>query len=651
MQNRNDFENIYKVSVNSPYIRCEKYVSVEAQSTKRVQFEYKPIHVERTKEKIGFISNTVEQIWYQLDFEATKPPPSKLPLIRAEIGKEKEHVLTFKNPICGKAIRFNSKWVHADKDEDLWAKIDDASLKVPQEQPKPLNPRKWQIIPSSFEIGPKKSKKIRVVYLPDDIEKQDRIGVRFFSEDLGLFEYECSGKGCPPTESERTLLQSPLGREFTFKLPFKNPFAENVQVFFKLEQNIDDEARFSFKQPSKHQLVVKSFEKVDIEMLFFSEVFGKYECTLVVSIGESLRWVFPIQVETECDMTAAWPVGRVSTRSNQPLQQKLGFFLKELVRSKEAPPDDDESPALDPQSVFNKLARSKIDLHDVENLSVQRASQSRKKSAQLSTLKVPNFEKLSKMKRQSINDPKQSESKFGPVMSLIKEPGDGEQASRRMLAEQMNLGANEISSFMDEFFSILDSDNIDFEISVQEKKYEQLIQKEWLTARFLQTETNNPGEVSFLFDFHPKKPFSSMATFTIILKSGGRWRFRIFLESTEPKYYDSLNIVTSLNLKKGVRFRVYDRDKNGRSAFKAYFKDDSDSGFEVSPLSGHLSPLEKNGTLFTVTFLPLEYGKTKKAKLVIETGSEYYLFLVKGKFQKYNPPKKKNKKKNNVKFT
>ena len=209
----------------------------------------------------------------------------------------------------------------------------------------------------------------------------------------------------------------------------------------------------------------------------------------------------------------------------------------------------------------------------------------------------------------------------------------------------------ETSSDLDEYSSKLENENISFEVSVQDKMYESLIQKEWLKARFLQREKSNPGEVSFLFDFHPKKPFKSAATFTVILKSGGRWKFRIFLEATEPKYYDTLNIVTSLNLKKGIQFKVFNQDKSVKSSFKAYFKENSDSGFEVSPHNGYLYPINKDGTLFTVTFLPLEYGKTKKAKLVIETASDYFLFLVKGKFQKYNPPKKKKKKsKRTIKF-
>jgi hypothetical protein len=621
--------------------------------------------VEEKKEKIGFISSQTEQIWFQLEVKATQPPPIKLPIINAEIGKEKEHVLIFKNPLRSKSIRFFSKLVHAEKDEDLWDKADHTNLKVSIDISKISNQKKWKIIPPMFEIGPKKNKKIRVIYLPDDIEKQDRIGVRFYSDDLGLFEYECYGKGCLPTCNETTFIQSPLNVDYNFNIPFKNPFSENVQVFFKLEQESEQENQFRFKFPEKYHLFIPAFGKIEIPLIFKSSDFGKFKCNLIVSIGENLKWIYPIQIETECDMTNIWPIGKVLTRSDQPIQQKLGFFLDGLVKQKETENDIENEEVFYPENVLNKLVRSKIDFNEIENLSgskydnsqrISRVSQfgTKKKQLDPGNLNVPNFEKLSKMKKQSfVKGPKDSMiSKYDSIMSLIKNPMELQtNPGRGLIEDKDNSINNEISSIMEEFLSILDNDNIIFEISVQDKKYEHLIQDEWLRARFLQTENRNPGEVSFLFDFHPKKPFSSIATFTIILKTGGRWKFKIFLESTEPKYYDTLNIVTSLNLKKGIQFQVFNQNKSIKSGFKAYFKEDSDTGFEVLPQTGYLYPIDKDGTLFTVTFLPLEYGKTKKAKLVIETSSEYFLFLVKGKFQKYNPPRKKKKNKNIVKFT
>ena len=54
-------------------------------------------------------------------------------------------------------------------------------------------------------------------------------------------------------------------------------------------------------------------------------------------------------------------------------------------------------------------------------------------------------------------------------------------------------------------------------------------------------------------------------------------------------------------------------------------------------------PISKDGTLITIGYLPIEYGKLKEGKLIIETDSFMWRFLVKGAFKKYQPPKKKIK--------
>ena len=42
---------------------------------------------------------------------------------------------------------------------------------------------------------------------------------------------------------------------------------------------------------------------------------------------------------------------------------------------------------------------------------------------------------------------------------------------------------------------------------------------------------------------------------------------------------------------------------------------------------------------FTVGYTPVEYGKVKTGKLIIQTAEYYWNFAVKGTFPKYIPPK------------
>lgn len=56
------------------------------------------------------------------------------------------------------------------------------------------------------------------------------------------------------------------------------------------------------------------------------------------------------------------------------------------------------------------------------------------------------------------------------------------------------------------------------------------------------------------------------------------------------------------------------------------------------PKQGELEPLGREGKNFIVSFTPVEYGKAKKGKLIIETDELYWSFIVKGTFPQYKPP-------------
>jgi hypothetical protein len=53
-----------------------------------------------------------------------------------------------------------------------------------------------------------------------------------------------------------------------------------------------------------------------------------------------------------------------------------------------------------------------------------------------------------------------------------------------------------------------------------------------------------------------------------------------------------------------------------------------------------LAKYGSKGTNFYVSFTPVEYGKEKRGKLVIETADMYWSYLVKGSLPKYIPPSK-----------
>jgi hypothetical protein len=52
-----------------------------------------------------------------------------------------------------------------------------------------------------------------------------------------------------------------------------------------------------------------------------------------------------------------------------------------------------------------------------------------------------------------------------------------------------------------------------------------------------------------------------------------------------------------------------------------------------------LAKYGSKGTNFYVSFTPVEYGKEKRGKLIIETNDMYWSYILKGSLPKYVPPK------------
>lgn len=60
--------------------------------------------------------------------------------------------------------------------------------------------------------------------------------------------------------------------------------------------------------------------------------------------------------------------------------------------------------------------------------------------------------------------------------------------------------------------------------------------------------------------------------------------------------------------------------------FNAFFLQGSDSEITVSPQTGELLPEGSQGTQIKVTFAPAMYGKTYKARLVVQVSMTSYFF-------------------------
>ena len=192
--------------------------------------------------------------------------------------------------------------------------------------------------------------------------------------------------------------------------------------------------------------------------------------------------------------------------------------------------------------------------------------------------------------------------------------------------------------------SSLPEDNIDFSdfayvLNILEEKYKTLINK-CLTINFnekLLNKNNNNKKLPLEIKFYPLRPFRTEVEFILRKKSGGQWNYKIILEATNPDPDDIINIKASLNKESYVTFNlenVFARE----AKFLAYFSHDSTTEFSVTPTEGILEQQGKKGTQFVVCYLPVEYGKVKIGKLIIETEEVMWIFEIRGSHTDYKPP-------------
>lgn len=145
------------------------------------------------------------------------------------------------------------------------------------------------------------------------------------------------------------------------------------------------------------------------------------------------------------------------------------------------------------------------------------------------------------------------------------------------------------------------------------------------------------AQVSLKVHFAPLRPFVAMCNLVITRSSGGRWRFDLKLEATEPEVDDTISIQSPLNKPASVAFRLSNHT-SVYSEFEAFFDAESAYEFTVQPTSGVLEPAGTGGTTFVVTYKPTEYGKPVQGKLIIQTDDVYWSYAVRGTHPKYSAP-------------
>ena len=151
-------------------------------------------------------------------------------------------------------------------------------------------------------------------------------------------------------------------------------------------------------------------------------------------------------------------------------------------------------------------------------------------------------------------------------------------------------------------------------------------------------DTTGTKHSSFYVEWAPLRPLHTTATLELSLPSGGRWRYEMRLEAAPPVPDDVITIEAVPRERAAVSFRL--ANAFAREAhFDAHLSAETPAVFSLhSKASGVLSAAGEPGTLFTVGYASVEYGKREHGMLVIVSEEMQWRFELHGAVPSYTPP-------------
>jgi hypothetical protein len=463
----------------------------------------------------------------------------------------------------------------------------------------------------NFEIGPDSKDFYLLYYFPLKIENV-RKKVGFLSDEEGEIWFDVD---CRCEESKAVKLptfRAELGKTASQTVAFKNPLKKK-SVYVSVDQS--EQSNF---QVSPKKFEIQPGESVSVVICFVPKDLNKNDTEIInfssVEIGDWKYQVFGVGVPpTEFDTTTiSTALGKPVTKTfafKNPFNQDISFhvFVESLDNSKD---------------LFEMLVpkQKNVTLSALGTLQV---------IVKFSPVEIFTYKARLVVK---INDTLQW---VYPIVGITEAV---QHYSEFHVKTKCGVEFETENAYKLVGITNIDPDEV-FEHSFKINHKEADNIEKWLKVKSTKNKLSHPEEeLQFSFNFLPHKPFKTVAEFVLTKPSGGRWKFKINITATDPDFFDTLSIVSQLNVRKTIQFRLFNSDKKVSSPYVAYYTQDSDSEFMVHPSKGILEPVINDGTIIEVSYLPTQYGKAKAGILIIETDQNLWRFLIRGMFEKYIPP-------------
>jgi hypothetical protein len=183
---------------------------------------------------------------------------------------------------------------------------------------------------------------------------------------------------------------------------------------------------------------------------------------------------------------------------------------------------------------------------------------------------------------------------------------------------------------------------VTFTLKPPDQKHAQALAKSVNISLLTSTPQPPEGKLRFAVGFSPMLPFHSLLGLVVKKEGGGRWRFDVQFDATEPEIDDIITVEGVLGSVSTVSFRLTNNVLSP-AKFVAFFTPDTPNQLTVMPSQGVLDPYGSDGSIFTISFAPSEYGKPMIGKLLIQTSDMQWTYEVRGVHPAYVAPTAKSK--------
>ena len=271
VENTSDERLDYKVNLKGEGLKGPDYITIPAKSKGICSLNYFPLRIMETEGTVVISNSKVGEITCKISLKSSEPTPVKLPLMKCEVGKSAEHGIELENP-SNRPVKVTLQDIVSEN---------------------------FVIIDNEFEIQPRETKEIKIIYNPTEIDVQNSTEIVFLTESMGSWKYLAFGKGLYPTSYPEKEYVLELQKDSSGIVTFKNPFKVAINISIRLElTDPNDEEVFELIN-KKTKVSLNSGTSIQIPISFYPSEIKDYKCTIVVFLNDKISWRFPIKVITE----------------------------------------------------------------------------------------------------------------------------------------------------------------------------------------------------------------------------------------------------------------------------------------------------------------------------------------------------------------